>query len=123
MARWEDEPDPPIRLHEQSVQPGDMLGSKRWTMAFLRWLTDNPRRTDDGGYFVRPMRATLHALHLGHGDQEPHPDVAAYLWRLYQCGGDWRKAAPPNMGGEAYALGALVMCWWQYATFPMRRVA
>jgi hypothetical protein len=98
---------------------GSHLGAPQYADAFRRWIENSPRETDDDGYYVRPLQASLAKLAEGNGKYNPKPETRRLLVKLAQCNFD------PAQVGDEIVMGAiesgLRTLWTIYKTMPGRK--
>ena len=113
MDPWHDSVSP--QELEQGVRPvgGSHLGTLAYSGAFRALLERSPSASDEDGYYFTPVRAALSRI------ARRRPLMAAFLFRLAQAGGDWKRIADdlgyPHEMVEIYGEASLRQLWREYA--------
>ncbi len=124
---WEDETV--TRLHTMAVDDS-VLGSPRWTRAFLDYLNGGDCDTIDGEYRW-PMRSSLFRMSTSTSGKDQL--ASGYVWLLCHHGFDVRRAWAHQCGpfadraisevADTWAMEALYRWWGRYIERPMRHAA
>lgn len=87
------------RLHAPHPGPGDLSGAPEWSGKFKAFLLSPADRSDEGGYYLHPLRAALFAV--GQNDADHYQLLAALRVSWDADLAAWRCGVHPDQAHDA----------------------